>query len=131
VLQADLEEEPFPFANDSFAVVTCLEVIEHPKEPKNMLNEIRRVLRGDGTLLLSTPNSRNPLWRIRDALISFPFLSRLYAGRVFPSDLRRYSLEGITRLLTRTGFSIESVIYLSIILPADDILLVAHKKLLG
>jgi len=128
-LRANLEEDPFPFADSSFALVTCLEVIEHLKNPENMLKEIRRVLRGDGTLLLSTPNSMNPLWTIRDALVASPFLSRLYAGRAFPSDLKRYSLDETRRLLARTGFDIESVVYLRIILPADDVLVVAKKKL--
>jgi len=128
VLQVNLEAEPFPFEDGSFTVVTCLEVIEHLRHPEKMLKEIRRVLGDEGVLLLSTPNTKSPVWIIRDLLISSPLLSRLYAGRVFIPDVRRYSLEDAKRLLTKTGFSIQSVIYLRIILPADDVLLVAQKE---
>ena len=40
----------------SFEVATYFEVIEHVSQPDMLLSEIRRVLRLDGVLLLTTPN---------------------------------------------------------------------------
>lgn len=45
-----------PFEDSSFDVVTCMEVIEHVENPERVLDELRRVLKPDGLLLLSTPN---------------------------------------------------------------------------
>jgi 2-polyprenyl-3-methyl-5-hydroxy-6-metoxy-1,4-benzoquinol methylase len=45
-----------PFADASFDVVTCMEVIEHVEDPERVLGELHRVLKPDGLLLLSTPN---------------------------------------------------------------------------
>jgi 2-polyprenyl-3-methyl-5-hydroxy-6-metoxy-1,4-benzoquinol methylase len=44
------------FAPDSFDIVTMLEVIEHPTSPRNLLREVKTVLKPGGLLVLSTPN---------------------------------------------------------------------------
>ena len=44
------------YPDDSFDVVVCFEVIEHVEDPERVLDELRRVLRPDGLLLLSSPN---------------------------------------------------------------------------
>ena len=47
-----------PFADDAFDNVLCLDVLEHllyPDQPK-ALKEIRRVIKPDGTLIVSIPN---------------------------------------------------------------------------
>ncbi len=44
------------FLDHSFDLVTSIEVIEHLRNPDVYLAEIRRVLKHDGTLMLSTPN---------------------------------------------------------------------------
>jgi 2-polyprenyl-3-methyl-5-hydroxy-6-metoxy-1,4-benzoquinol methylase len=43
-------------ADDSFDLVVCFEVIEHVEDPERVLDELSRVLRPDGLLLLSSPN---------------------------------------------------------------------------
>jgi ubiquinone/menaquinone biosynthesis C-methylase UbiE len=45
-----------PFADGSFDVVVCFEVIEHLNEPELALNEFRRVLTEEGVLAVSSPN---------------------------------------------------------------------------
>ena len=48
--------EELSFPNNSFDVVVCLELIEHVEHHIPVMREIQRVLRTDGTLILSTPN---------------------------------------------------------------------------
>ena len=45
-----------PVQTASFDVVVCFEAIEHVPSPEQALAELARVLRPDGTLILSTPN---------------------------------------------------------------------------
>ena len=45
-----------PFADGSFDVVTCFEVIEHLERPQELLAECRRVAGEDGVVVISTPN---------------------------------------------------------------------------
>jgi SAM-dependent methyltransferase len=54
LVQADLRE--LPFETDSFDLVVCFEVIEHVEEHDRVIDELRRVLRPGGTLLISSPN---------------------------------------------------------------------------
>ena len=45
-----------PLGSGTVDVAVCFEVIEHLAEQKTLLEEIRRVLRSDGLLVISTPN---------------------------------------------------------------------------
>ena len=51
---ADLRK--LSFGDDEFDLITCFEAIEHVTEPELVLNELARILRPDGLLLVSTPN---------------------------------------------------------------------------
>ena len=49
---ADAHALPFP--DNSYEIVICREVLEHVKDPAQVLSELHRVLTPGGTLLLST-----------------------------------------------------------------------------
>lgn len=69
------DAQQLPFADSSFALVCCLETIEHVRDGTSLLAEIARVLRPGGRLVLSTPNAlvtrprhgvpRNP-WHVHE-----------------------------------------------------------------
>ncbi|MBU0628036.1 MAG: class I SAM-dependent methyltransferase [Nanoarchaeota archaeon] len=46
-----------PFKKESFSLIWCSEVIEHLKNPYFTINEFRRVLKKEGELIITTPNS--------------------------------------------------------------------------
>ena len=46
------------FMDNSFNLVTARQVIEHIPDPVNFMNEIARILKSGGRLLLKTPNSK-------------------------------------------------------------------------
>lgn len=48
--------EELPFAESTFDVVVSFETIEHIAEQRRFLQEVRRVLKPDGLLILSSPN---------------------------------------------------------------------------
>ncbi|HEX6811620.1 MAG TPA: methyltransferase domain-containing protein [Planctomycetota bacterium] len=77
--RADVEHDVFPYANESFDLVTCFECIEHLRAtPRPLLDQIRRVLRPTGHLLLTTPN-----------VVGSRALLRLLAGK-HPQENPRY-----------------------------------------
>ena len=65
---AEMTAESLEFDDNTFDVVTCIEVIEHIGEAgvTRLLGEIRRVLRPGGLLLTSTPNYASP-WPVVEA----------------------------------------------------------------
>jgi 2-polyprenyl-3-methyl-5-hydroxy-6-metoxy-1,4-benzoquinol methylase len=124
----DLEKDYFPFKNETFDVTVCLEVLEHLENPTKVLGEIFRVLKSNGYLLISTPNNRVPIWRIRDFLLKFGFISRIYMGRKLGSDQKRYSKNELEGMLLSHNFEVQSSCYSRILLPRDDLLIVAKKR---
>jgi 2-polyprenyl-6-hydroxyphenyl methylase/3-demethylubiquinone-9 3-methyltransferase len=53
------------YDDHSFDVVLCSDVIEHMESPAMLLREISRVLRSDGTAIVTFPNSWNLFERLR------------------------------------------------------------------
>jgi SAM-dependent methyltransferase len=48
-----------PFRNSTFDIVVCRELIEHVPSPQKLLDEIYRLLKDGGYVLISTPNGFN------------------------------------------------------------------------
>jgi SAM-dependent methyltransferase len=61
--------EALPFKPSCFDTVLCTEVLEHTKKPFQVINEVTRVLKPGGTLILSVPfiyplhEAPNDYWR--------------------------------------------------------------------
>jgi methionine biosynthesis protein MetW len=64
---ADVDEGDLPFTEGSFDAVVCCDVLEHVFDPVNFVERLRRVLRPEGSLVVSVPNIR--YWpRVRSLL---------------------------------------------------------------
>src|SRR6266852_625083 len=64
--------EELPFASGSFDLVLCTQVLQYVPEPWLVLSEIYRVLKSEGTLILSVPaaqvqDSKEECWRFLPA----------------------------------------------------------------
>jgi ubiquinone/menaquinone biosynthesis C-methylase UbiE len=62
---ANLSEQPLPYADATFDLVTCTEVVEHLENYRRILREIFRVTRPGGIAVFSTPNILNLQSRLR------------------------------------------------------------------
>lgn len=50
--------EDIQLPDKSFDIITSFEVIEHVKNPQRAIAELKRVLKDDGVLIMSTPNQK-------------------------------------------------------------------------
>lgn len=110
----DIDSEDLPFENNFFSLVFCGEVIEHVYSPDHLLQEIHRVLKNDGYLIITTPNLAS--WFNRLSLLFgfqpiFSDISLNYSlGHLWKMNpfghLRIYTLRSITRLLEAYHFKI-------------------------
>jgi methionine biosynthesis protein MetW len=64
IIQHDLNQ-PLPFSDREFDLVTCIKVIEHLFNPASVLSEVRRITKDDGFLVISAPNEYEWLQRLR------------------------------------------------------------------
>lgn len=82
--------EELPFEDNSFDVVISLETIEHLDHPEKFIQEIKRVVKPDGTILISCPNDyyyaqndknfNNPYHKKRYTWFEFKELVELVLG---------------------------------------------------
>ena len=59
-----------PFADKSFDIWLSIEVIEHLRDPQNLIDEAHRVLKDDGVLFITTPNVHSIDQKLRYLLAS-------------------------------------------------------------
>ena len=90
--------EQLPYENDSFELVTALDVVEHLDDDVAGLREMRRVLRHDGRLLLFVPAFMF-LWGVQDDV---------------SNHRRRYTLPRLVNAVEEAGFSVEWASYANI-----------------
>ena len=65
VAVVDLNRAPLPFVDNRFALVSCIETIEHLENFRGLVREIYRVLQPGGLAVISTPNILNLRSRLR------------------------------------------------------------------
>lgn len=90
-------------SSDSVDVVTCWHVIEHVSDPRRVAQEIYRVLRPGGWLLLATPNVNDYLFQIAYR-IARGRRPRLYESQERELHLFHFSAGSLASLLASVGF---------------------------
>lgn len=107
VVEVDLEREPLPYAGGAFDAVLFTEVLEHiaVKDPVSVLEELRRVLRPGGRLVLTTPNVCNlsNVWALMNGSNVFWPPELFYGG--LDRHNREFTPEETLDAVRRSGFS--------------------------
>lgn len=109
--------KPLPFEDHSFDYVLFLETIEHLKNPFAVVNEISRVLKPNGTLIISTPNILNLGSRFRFLLDgSFDFFreplldySKFHQGNLHNMHIVVWRYHELEWMLFESGLTAEKV----------------------
>jgi dolichol-phosphate mannosyltransferase len=95
-----------PFNDGSFDCVVCSEVIEHIPAQEKPFDELTRVLKTGGRLILGTPDYDRWRWRALEWLYG-----RLSPGGYADEHITHYSRANLGPYLQGKGFEIESVEY--------------------
>jgi SAM-dependent methyltransferase len=100
----DLERDgAAPFSDGSFDLAFASEVIEHIGDTETFLTEIKRLLRPEGVLLLSTPNSAFWPYRILSVL------GRTPSEYQHPGHVRFFSKRHLANAIRSAGFLVERI----------------------
>ncbi|MFH9854439.1 methyltransferase domain-containing protein [Streptomyces althioticus] len=112
-VRGELDGEGLPFASGSADAVLFSEVLEHLVDPDAALDEIRRVLRPGGHLMLSTPNLA--AWYNRALLLAGvqPVFSEVSLrgihgrpGTEVVGHLRLYTARALRKFVAASGFTV-------------------------
>ena len=99
-IKGDLNK-PLEVENDSFDIITGIEIIEHLENPRAVAREWFRLLRPGGVLVCSTPNNLS----IR-SILSLTFRGHFleFGPRSYPSHITPLLAIDIKRVLDEAGF---------------------------
>jgi dolichol-phosphate mannosyltransferase len=96
-----------PLRDESFSCVVCSQVIEHVTKESPILDELCRVLKPGGRLVLGTPDYANWQW---------VWMERAYGlaapGGYADEHIAHYTLAELTDTFTKRGFIVEDVRYI-------------------
>ncbi len=113
------------FKNEEFDIVICFDILEHLINPISFLNEVNRILKKNGLLFISVPNSLNIISRI-NFLFGNPTDitdTNHFLKKPFSEHLHLITYKKIIQILE--GYKYK-VIYKDYYLPKK----IRHKKLL-
>ncbi|CAL9448483.1 Ubiquinone biosynthesis O-methyltransferase, mitochondrial [Streptomyces sp. enrichment culture] len=112
-VRGELTGDGLPFASASADAVLFSEVVEHLVDPDAALDEIRRVLRPGGHLMLSTPNLAAWYNRVLLAAGVQPVFSEVSLrgihgrpGREVVGHLRLYTARALREFVAASGFTV-------------------------
>lgn len=110
LIKSDACQMPSP--NESFNLISSLDVLEHIEEDEKVMREVFRILKSDGIFLVTVP--------------AFPWLWSAHDEALH--HVRRYTRKELLSKLERTGFKIKECSYF--VMPAVPINLIRklYKK---
>ncbi len=123
----DLNINKFPFENNTFDTVLAGDIIEHVENPSQLLREINRVLKENGTLLLSAPHATH-WWTVLHTWFLRSFVNDPDIGE----HLSNWTILDMKRLLKLNGFETKKIWGTACEIPKLKIIIpVKHFPLLG
>lgn len=106
-----------PFEKNSFDKAIISEVLEHLEDDRKALKEIYRILKKEGTLVISVPSINYPfLWDPLNWLLQRIFNTHLKTGffsGIWNGHIRLYKLEDLKNKLKKAGFKVEIASHLT------------------
>jgi SAM-dependent methyltransferase len=104
--------EELPWEDDTFELITCLDVIEHTPDDRATLTELRRVTKPGGWLLVTVP-AYQALWSLHD---------------VANHHYRRYGRRALRRAAVETGWRVRRLTsFNGILLPPAAVVRLAER----
>lgn len=98
VINADLLN--CKYINNSFRIITLIQVIEHLIDPKPILRKIYKLLEHSGILYIATPNINSYLSKT---------LQKDFNYMIPPEHIGFYSKETLSKILSNVGFKIVKI----------------------
>ncbi len=95
-----------PFTDAAFDCVICSEVIEHIPADEKAFDELQRVLKPGGRMILGTPDYDRWSWRALEAIYA-----RVFPGGYMDEHITHYGRANLTAYLQSRGLIVERVDY--------------------
>jgi len=101
-----------PFANSSFDLIIIQDVIEHLTDVSDFYSEVKRILKTNGYIYLSTPNKLSVFNLFSDPHFGLPFLSLLKRESIKKYFLKHFRKDDYNRTDIAQLFSLNELLNL-------------------
>lgn len=102
-----------PFKDESFDKIVCSEVLEHLRDDKNALIEMKRVLKKNGILCITVPHWNYPFfWDPVNYLLQRGLKTHVKNGfwsGVWANHIRLYRVKELKNIVKAAGFKIDKL----------------------
>jgi len=105
----DVQKDKLPFADESFDVIICADVLEHLFDPLEVLRTLKAYLRHQGYFLLCIPNVANIKIRCNLLLGKFDYKE---TGILDNTHVRFFTRKTVQDLVSDAGLSIKQIDYM-------------------
>ena len=105
----DLNSQELPFDTGEFDYILIGDVLEHLYDPWKVLTAVTRILKDDGTILLSIPNVKH--YSLLKHLILRDRWEYTESGLLDVTHIRFFTLKSIRGLLSRSGLVVSGLEY--------------------
>ncbi len=109
VYKCNLNDEELPFSECEFDFVLIGDVLEHLYDPWSVLAAIVRVLKDDGTILISIPNVKH--YTLLKDLVLRDRWQYCESGLLDVTHIRFFTGEGVKQLISRSGLEVSVLAY--------------------
>jgi 2-polyprenyl-3-methyl-5-hydroxy-6-metoxy-1,4-benzoquinol methylase len=93
LVEGDIRDEEWPIERQGYDAITCMDVVEHLEDPALFFDRVKRYLRKDGIVLVSTPNKSLPYMMRSIPLIGFVDPNPTHINVQRPAYWRRLARE--------------------------------------
>ncbi len=110
---ADLENNAF--ADSSFDIVICAEVIEHISDSEGFLSRLRGLIKPGGAVIITTPNKQNAFLKLKKIFSFLPKSKEInlrYKSIHQPSENMHVAVRGVKEwigVIKNSGLKIETI----------------------
>lgn len=106
VIVGDIEQLKLDLPQDHFDCIVCADVLEHTKDPWQVLRSLHHFLRDKGVLIASIPNIRHIVPILKIIFDRFEYEE---SGILDKTHLRFFTLHTIRQIFDETGYLIQQV----------------------
>ncbi len=102
IFQLDIESKKLPLKDNSTDLILCLEVLEHIRDPNNLINELFRIMKSNSIAIFTIPNILSFASRVRVLVGLLPI-----AIISDPTHIKFYKKRSIFKIFSDYNFKVE------------------------
>ena len=109
VTNTNIYKHELPWPNDTYDIVVSEAMIEHLKDPKTYLEQMKRLVKPGGHIIISTPNLTTLLKRVRFLLgrsPNWPIKEFFADGESFTGHWREYTMKELIEVCELAGLTV-------------------------